>query len=368
MTKEELRKKYDNAFLKFITHSSMPNTDDLFFALYALMWNKVAHKISMYNYASYMKEHCTDISNMTKCIHGEEKQDDKYDDIIIDNSYLKMMKLLDKAGIAYITMHYDTTPVLITEDKTIIITYGSLIVYADEDRIPKWCEDGLVLPSEDSSSYEYLIYDKDGFTTMPLTIKKSEIDIKMNYNDDLPDKAIRNFLDSDESGLIILHGKPGSGKSHYIRDLITSVDRDFLYMDQSAFDYIKDATFIRTLSEYENAVLILEDCESMLISRLDENNKLNVLLNLTDGILGDSFKFKVICTFNANISKIDNALLRKGRLKVKYEFKELSADKVQKLAKKLGKKREKKPMMLTDVYNDDSDIVTSGEHKKMGFV
>ena len=67
------------------------------------------------------------------------------------------------------------------------------------------------------------------------------------------------------------------------------------------------------------------------------------------------------------IGKIDAALLRKGRLKVNYEFKELSVEKVQALAEKLGKKRAMKKMMLTDVYNDENDIVTS-EEKPMGFL
>ena len=45
----------------------------------------------------------------------------------------------------------------------------------------------------------------------------------------------------------------------------------------------------------------------------------------------------------------------------------MSVEKVQALAEKLGKKRPMKKMMLTDVYNDENDIVTS-EEKPMGFL
>ena len=367
MTKEELKEKYDKAFISCITSAGWSSIDDHLYGVYSVMWGKTPHKIYMYDYVSYMKERCGSVSTMNKCLHSEEKEDEKYDNIIIENSFRKMVENLNAENIAYEMIRYESYPILITESGTIVFVCGSMIVLNNEDVLPKWCEDGLVFAEDDSSSYEYLIYDKDGFTTMPLQIKRNEVDIEMNYNDDLPDETIREFLYSEDSGLIILHGKPGCGKSHYIRELITTVDRDFLYMDQSAFDNITDATFIRTLSDYENAVLILEDCESMLVGRLEGNNKLSALLNLTDGLLGDSFKFKIICTFNSNIGKIDAALLRKGRLKVKYEFKELSVEKVQALAEKLGKKRPMKKMMLTDVYNDENDIVTS-EEKSMGFL
>jgi ATP-dependent 26S proteasome regulatory subunit len=184
----------------------------------------------------------------------------------------------------------------------------------------------------------------------------------------LPDEKIRNFLMSDDSGLIVLNGIPGTGKSSYIRYLINNVDRDFIYMDQSAFDSITDASFMRTLAQYENSVLILEDCETMLIGRLDGNSKITTLLNLTDGILGDSFKFKVICTFNANIGKIDPALLRKGRMKVKYEFKALTAEKTKALAKSIGVSVPKgAKMTLADIYNKEYEVSSQTE-KSMGFI
>jgi hypothetical protein len=42
---------------------------------------------------------------------------------------------------------------------------------------------------------------------------------------------------------------------------------DFVYLDHSCFDSMTDSSFIQTLADYENSVLILEDCEDMVKDR-----------------------------------------------------------------------------------------------------
>ena len=60
-------------------------------------------------------------------------------------------------------------------------------------------------------------------------------------------------------------------------------------------------------------------------------------------------------TFNTERTLIDKALLRKGRLQVEWEFKELSLENSKKLAEKLGKDPNKitEPSKLCDIYNLD---------------
>ena len=85
-------------------------------------------------------------------------------------------------------------------------------------------------------------------------------------------------------------------------------------------------------------------------------------------MLGDSLKLKFICTFNTDLKNIDDAILRKGRLKVKYEFKDLKTNKVKKLFEKLGISLElAKPMPLCDVYNYLEDNGNNPTHHKIGF-
>lgn len=197
-------------------------------------------------------------------------------------------------------------------------------------------------------------------------------DIEDNYNDDfypINDK-ITDLIHNDESCIIILHGKPGTGKSSYIRDLIAN-NRDvkFYWIDSSMFAYIDSSEFIEFIATCKNSVFVLEDSEVLLKSRETGGNiAMQTLLNISDGILGDSLKLKFICTFNTDLLNIDKALIRKGRMKVKYEFKDLKKEKVEKLFEKLGlDKSQAKEMPLCDIYNFLEDNGNKQTRNKIGF-
>ena len=158
MSKEELKEKYDKAFISCITSAGWSSIDDHLYGVYSVMWGKTPHKIYMYDYVSYMKERCGSISTMNKCVHGEEKEDEKYDNIIIENSFQKMVENLNAENIAYEMIRYESYPILITESGTIVFVCGSMTVLNNEDVLPKWCEDGLVFAEDDSSSPASALY------------------------------------------------------------------------------------------------------------------------------------------------------------------------------------------------------------------
>ena len=214
---------------------------------------------------------------------------------------------------------------------------------------------------------DYVVYDRT-FHTTSLRVQKQDCDISLNYNDDIPDERIEQWINSKESGLMVLHGKPGTGKTSYIRNLIYRTKNRFMFFDKSLFHHMSDSSLIDMLLEHRNSVIVLEDCEDLLTDRTGLGSCLATILNLTDGILGDSLKFKFICTFNANVVDIDPAILRKGRMHLKYEFKDLAADKVEALAKKLGiEEIPKQAMPLCEVYNYTEDTGKPDEKAKVGF-
>lgn len=196
-------------------------------------------------------------------------------------------------------------------------------------------------------------------------------DMEGNYNDDLPHDKIKEILKKKESALLLLHGEPGTGKSSYIRNLVkeNSGEVTFLYIDPSTFRFMNDSSFISFLSENHDCVLILEDCESLLKSRdTNYNDLISVLLGLSDGLLGDAFNLKFICTFNTDYHTIDKALLRKGRLKMKYEFKKLAKDKVAAILQKQNITNiEPKEMSLAEVYNILEENGGETKRKSVGF-
>lgn len=90
--------------------------------------------------------------------------------------------------------------------------------------------------------------------------------------------------------------------------------------------------------------------------------------NLTDGILGDCLSIQIITTFNMKREKIDQALLRKGRLIAEHKFENLSVEESNKLFNHLGKDYiTDKPMSLADIYNIDVEIYKTNNKSKIGF-
>ena len=67
--------------------------------------------------------------------------------------------------------------------------------------------------------------------------------------------------------------------------------------------------------------------------------------------------------------RIDQALLRKGRLIAEHKFEKLAVDETNKLLDHLGKNhKSNEPMSLADIYNVDSDEVRiTKEKKSIGF-
>jgi hypothetical protein len=203
------------------------------------------------------------------------------------------------------------------------------------------------------------------------------INININYNDDfveINEIIINSINEYCKKGLILLHGLPGTGKTSYIRHLIGSIqDKQFIYLPNYLIDNLNSPDFLPfIIAQCKNSVLILEDCESALMHREGGNYidiaALSTLLNLGDGLLGDALSLQVICTFNANLTKIDDALLRKGRLIARYEFKELETHKAQKLADTIKKEVIiDQPMTLADIYNIETKNFQNTKRKKVGF-
>ncbi|MGL6269621.1 MAG: AAA family ATPase, partial [Chitinophagaceae bacterium] len=162
-------------------------------------------------------------------------------------------------------------------------------------------------------------------------MKKPRLVLKNHYNDDLllhhPNilKALRSI---DTCGLFLFHGEPGTGKSTYIRYLIHQLKKKVILITSQVAQNLDSPGMTMLLMENRNAVFVIEDAEELLVSRnIQTQSGISMLLNLSDGILGESLGIQIIATFNTPLHNIDPALLRKGRLKMRYEFKPLSMEK-----------------------------------------
>jgi ATP-dependent 26S proteasome regulatory subunit len=175
----------------------------------------------------------------------------------------------------------------------------------------------------------------------------------------------------EDKGIVLLHGLPGSGKTTYLRYLTGKIKKRILFVPPNIAANIANPDFVNLLIENQNAILVIEDAENIVIDRNQGGGSaVSNLLNLADGLLSDFLSIQIVCTFNTSISSVDSALLRKGRIIAKYEFKELEIPKAQRLSDKLGFKNQlTKSMVLSDIYNqNDPDFANSQQTKRqIGF-
>lgn len=212
----------------------------------------------------------------------------------------------------------------------------------------------------------------DRFSTEEVRTEKVSIDIDSNYNSDFEEVYLRidKAIPAKESGLILLYGKPGTGKTTYIKSLIsTHKDAEFIFIQNEFVSNLLDPSFISFLLQQRNAILVIEDAEKVITSRENQNQEsvVSTILQLTDGLFSDYLNLKVICTFNTSLSKIDTALLRKGRLIAMYEFNPLSIDKTNKLLGKLGADSVCEEMSVADIYNFQHKSYDNLKKMKIGF-
>ena len=84
--------------------------------------------------------------------------------------------------------------------------------------------------------------------------------------------------------------------------------------------------------------------------------------------MADCLKIQLICSFNTDVSQIDKALLRKGRLIAMYEFNELKQNKANDLAIALGKEKLiQSDSTLADIFNQEETDVKFQPYSKIGF-
>jgi hypothetical protein len=197
-----------------------------------------------------------------------------------------------------------------------------------------------------------------GLETQEIGIKKPKIDFSLHYNEDFFSihKGIAKIINkSNTNGLYLFHGQPGTGKSTYIKYLIHQIHKKVIFLSTKMAGELDNVVMTPFLLQNRNAVIVIEDAEELITSR-DEirNSNLSMLLNLTDGLLGESLGIQIIATFNTDVKNIDKALLRKGRLSTIYEFKPLALDRTNALLNKLNYPIEvTHPLAVADIFNFD---------------
>lgn len=218
-----------------------------------------------------------------------------------------------------------------------------------------------------------LIYTKMGIDIKPIEINRTKLNLTENYNDDflsIHKTILKRLSTKNDKGLVLLHGAPGTGKTSYIRYLISILKKEVIFLPPNMASAITNPDLIGVLIDNPNSVFVIEDAENIVMDREhDGNSPVSALLNISDGLLADCLNIQIICSFNTDITKVDSALMRKGRLIAKYEFKELDLHKTKSLSKTLGFDAAiAKPMTLAAIYNQsEKDFQKKKNTDTIGF-
>jgi ATP-dependent 26S proteasome regulatory subunit len=136
-------------------------------------------------------------------------------------------------------------------------------------------------------------------------------------------------------------------------------------------EMLSEPSIIPFLMDNKNSILVIEDAERVIADREGNGSSAGVsnVLNITDGILGDCLNIQIIATFNMKRERIDQALLRKGRLIAEHKFENLNVEETNNLLKYLGKDQiVEEGMSLADIYNIDVELLRpTNNTSKIGF-
>ncbi|MCK9445484.1 ATP-binding protein [bacterium] len=258
----------------------------------------------------------------------------------------------------------------------IIIYYNSDIIKTQllEDSIVNKILDLVYVPTM-KNQFFIISSTPQGYGLKSSYVRDMDIDLELNYGKkfvEIHDKIYDNLYNK-KNGLFLFHGDSGTGKTTYIRKLISmlSEKKTIIYIPSYMMGSIADPELISFISNFTKTILLLEDAENVLTKHAEERTQAVAnILNMTDGLLNDSLELQIIATFNVESKSIDPALTRAGRLVVNQKFKALSVPDANRLSKHINSNRVfDKPVTLAEIYEGNNQIVvdTLEEKPKIGF-
>lgn len=264
--------------------------------------------------------------------------------------------------------------ILIKNDKCLIEIRGvhrnstSVQIFADEieaQRVKALFKESF---QEVQCSIEWVYNPKGERITLP--VLSDNYPIKEFYPF-LGERTLEEYYDEymqSKSSILILIGPPGTGKTTFLRGLISHTKSNAIVSyDEKVLE--DDDFFAGFVGDDDSQLLILEDADTFLTPRKEGNSLIMKFLNVGDGLVSSRNK-KIIFTTNLPSAKeIDPALVRPGRCFDILHFSNLTPEQANTVSYLLEINQEPftKEASLAEVFNT-KPFSSQPKTKTVGFI
>jgi hypothetical protein len=238
-------------------------------------------------------------------------------------------------------------------------------VYGDEE-----FADGIVNVVEDNfdivTAHIEWVYSPDG-ASCNIPLNRDRLPVAEMYPF-LKDESLESYYErymASSANILLLIGPPGTGKTTFIRGLLSHTNSSAIVSYDSAI-LEKDGFFARFIESDDN-VMVLEDSDAFLMSRTEGNTMMHRFLNVGDGLVTTKGKKMIFSTNLPSIRDIDPALIRPGRCFDIVEFNPLNLSQAKKLADKLGATISERTgdYSVAEIFNAQ---LNKPKERKVGFI
>jgi SpoVK/Ycf46/Vps4 family AAA+-type ATPase len=219
-----------------------------------------------------------------------------------------------------------------------------------------------------ASSIDWVYNQKGDTITLPVLTENYPV---KEFYPFLEDKTLEQYYDEymkSKASILILIGPPGTGKTTFLRGLISHTKSNAIVSyDVRVLE--DDDFFANFIGKDDSQLLILEDADTFLRPRKDGNHLIMKFLNVGDGLVSSNKKKIVFTTNLPSVKEIDPALIRPGRCFDILNFENLTASQANNVSELLG--LEKEPFVndvsLAEVFNRQP-FSSQPKPKSVGFI
>jgi hypothetical protein len=307
-----------------------------------------------------------DSDNFWKLSEYDAKKTIKISEIIFENE-----EYYENCRYFYEYQEYVYLSFVELNDKGVNIT--ALNFYYDQEKIDheiflkqlidKYSPYTTNIEKEEETNFFSVQYEKDSFELSPIPLSNIKLDIALNYGPELiyKEENLLKKLNSLESGLFVLMGPRGSGKTHYLRYIIPHVKKKVYYYPTYLLDNIYVFNqFLNYLKKQRSVVLVLEDTDAYFSSKSNKQY-VDAVLSAVESELAKSPDLQIVLSLNIDSEEdLEEDLLNSNAVLFKHYFDRLPVRLANKLGQKL-KRRSKytQPMLLSNIYNSkkSNDVI-----------